>query len=349
MEIINNYLNKEEWDKFVAVNSEPASFLQSYGWGEFNEKILGHRVLRWLVVENKKPAMALSIIRKKLARAMYYYYCPRGPVWQKSEGEKRFAAYKLLIKKVKGDLGEAVFARVSPPYEFKDYLSGFIKRLGLVKPKILVHGKEPGKTLILDLLKSEDDLLSDMRPKTRYNIRLAERKGIKVKLINEATKKKGIEIFNQLTEITARRDKIKIYDKAYYRELINFFCEHNKNLNLKLYLAEYNGQPLSAAIVVYFGKTATYLHGASADTHRELMPNHSLQWAIIKEAKAAGMAVYDFWGVSEHRPNWAGLTRFKRGFGGREISYLGTWDFVLNKKWYNLLRLLKILKKICLR
>jgi lipid II:glycine glycyltransferase (peptidoglycan interpeptide bridge formation enzyme) len=346
MDIIVDQNNSDEWDDFISANSEPVSFLQSFDWGEFNKIILGSQIERWTIKNKNKSVMKLQIIHKKLAGNYYFYYCPRGPVWQKGEGEEKFIAYKFILDKLRKSNDHVIFARVCPPYEYKNYLVGFIERLGLQKPKLLVHSKEPDKTLILDLLKSEDDLLLEMHHKTRYNIKLARKKGIIVREMTAMTKINDLAIFTKLSQATARRDKIKIYNEAYYRNLVDFFLENKKNIQLKMYLAEKDGQPLSAAIIIYFGKTATYLHGASANNYRELMPNYLLQWTMILDAKKRGMHYYDFWGVSEHRASWAGITRFKKGFGGREINFLGTWDFVLNKNKYLFFRLLKIIKKI---
>lgn len=346
MQIITNYQDKKIWNSFVASNSWPASFLQSWEWGEFNQKILANEVQRWAIFDKNELRIILMLIKKPIAADKYYYYCPRGLIWQKEYRDKRVALYGNLIKKVKTELKDAVFLRTCPPTEFKNYMYGFMQRFGFTKPKILIHTKEPGKTLVLDLTQSEEKLLADMHHKTRYNIRLAEKRGIKVKEMNKMTKLNDIGILYNLLKQTAKRNKIHIYSKDYYAKLINYFTDNKTDIELKLYVADYKNKPLSAAIAIYFGKTATYLHGASSNEYRELMPNHLMQWTIIKDAKAAGMETYDFWGISEKDRHWKGITRFKKGFGGRTITFLGTWDYVLNGRWYRIFRILKIFKKI---
>lgn len=345
MEINTNYKDKQKWNKFVAKNSWPASFLQSWEWGEFNQKILGNQIQRWAVVEDKILRISLMLIKKSLPGGRFYYYCPRGLIWQKEYRDKRVNHYGDIIKKIKTELEGAVFMRTCPPTEFKEYMHGFMQRFGFNKPKVLVHTKEPGKTLILDLNKSLEELSKNMHYKTRYNIRLAEKREVKIRQLQNSTKQKDIDIFYKLTKETAERDKIHIYTKDYYTQLINYLMENN-DIELKLYLAEHNNKPLSAAIVIYFGKTATYLHGASSNQQRNLMPNHLMQWQMIKDAKQAGMQTYDFWGISEKNPHWAGITRFKKGFGGKVVTFLGSWDYILDKKWYRLFKIMKILKKI---
>lgn len=348
MEIITDYKNKAEWNKFVADNTSPSSFLQSWEWGEFNEKILGNKVVRLSMLVDNKLVMTASLIRKELPSGHFYYYCPRGIVWAKDFMDKRADYYRPILKKAEAELGEAVFLRLDLPYEHKDYLAGFLGRLGFRKPKILTKTSEPKSTLLLDITRSEEDLLEKMNQKTRYNIRLAEKKGIQIRIMNYESRimDKDIEKFYQLSKEMAGRNKIKIYERSYYEKLVNFFGQGDKDVKLKLYLAEYEGRALGSIMVVYFGNGATYLHGASSNEHRELMPNYLLQWKAIMEAKKEGYKIYDFWGVSEENRHWAGITRFKHGFGGKTVEYLGSWDYVLNKKWYNLLWGAKFFKKI---
>lgn len=346
MEIVTDYKNRGAWDKLVVENSTPASFLQSWQWGEFNRKILGNQVQRWAIIDEGQLQIVLTMIKKSLASGKYYWCCPRGLVWHKDYADKRINAYGQLVKKIKIELDGSVFLRISPPYEFKEYMHGFLKRLGFNKPKILGRMKEPGKTWLLDLDKPTEELLTNMHPKTRYNIKLAEKKDVKVRTMTDKTQTKDMDIFYQLSKETAERNKIKVYEKSYYEKLITFFSTHKGGVQLKLYIAEWQNKPLSAIMVLYFGDSTTYLHGGSASEGRNLMANYLVQWTSIQEARRAGLKVYDFWGISEKRKSWAGITRFKKGFGGRMVSYLGTWDYVLDKKWYNIFWLLKIIKRL---
>ncbi len=346
MEIITNYQNKKAWDKFIMENSNPASFLQSWEWGEFNKKILNNEIQRWAVIDDDSLKITILLIKKLLPGSKFYYYCPRGLIFDKNYTDKRITAYTALLKKIKQELKNTIFIRLIPAYKFKDYMFGFIKRMGFIKPKILTHSKEPDKTLILNLTQTEDELLQTMHHKTRYNIRLAKKKGVTIRIMNDNSKNKDIDIFYKLIQITGKRDDINIYNKAYYSKLINYFFNNKIKPNLKLYIAEFNKKPLAAIMVFYFGNTATYLHGASDNSHRNLMPNYLLQWQAIKDAKKNGCEIYDFWGINEQNKHWAGITRFKKGFGGQIITFMGSWDYVLNKSWYNLFRFLKTIKKL---
>ncbi|MBU3901350.1 peptidoglycan bridge formation glycyltransferase FemA/FemB family protein, partial [Patescibacteria group bacterium] len=244
----------------------------------------------------------------------------------------------------------------------------------------LPYDIEPSQTLILDITKTEDELLAQTHKKWRYNIRLAQKKGVQVKVTScdDVNFEHYFEEFYRLvSEGTAERKNIKHHQKEYYKkqleitspqpspskgegEILNpptplskaraklsFGGAGGLNFQELLFVAEYEGKVIAANIVVIFGSRATYLHGATSSEHREVMAPHLLQWEQIKFAKAQGCAEYDFWGiVNEHTldrrgKSWEGLTRFKRGFGGKEKNFVGYWDYSLNKPWYFLYRLVQ--------
>ncbi|MFH1900161.1 MAG: peptidoglycan bridge formation glycyltransferase FemA/FemB family protein [Patescibacteria group bacterium] len=346
MELTDKFQDKHEWNKFIADNSSPASFLQSWDWGEFNQKILNSQIKRIALIDENELKMLGLVIEKKLPLNQSYWYCPRGLVWNKNYMDKEAQGYGLIMKKINKDLGGKIFLRNLPPVQKKEHLIGFLKRLKFKEPKILINSEEPEETILLDLDKAEEELLKNMHPKTRYNIKLAEKKGIRIRKMILETKDNDISIFYGLSAQTAKRNKINIYGKKYYTDLINFFTKKECAAQIKLYIAEYQNKPLSSIMVVYFGSTATYLHGASSNEHRDLMPNYLIQWQAILDAKKSGIKIYDFWGISQENQQWAGITKFKKGFGGEVFTFLGTWDYILNKKWYTIFRLLRIIKKI---
>jgi lipid II:glycine glycyltransferase (peptidoglycan interpeptide bridge formation enzyme) len=153
--------------------------------------------------------------------------------------------------------------------------------------------------------------------------------------------KEDFEKFWRLMRATTKRDKIRSHPKDYYLKQLSFFRGGSDFVETKLFLAEYQNRIVAANIIVFFGKTATYLHGASDYEYRHLMAPYLLQWEQIKEAKRHGYEIYDFWGIDEER--WPGVTRFKLGFGGREIEYVGAWDYVFQPMWY---RAYKMAKKL---
>jgi lipid II:glycine glycyltransferase (peptidoglycan interpeptide bridge formation enzyme) len=181
----------------------------------------------------------------------------------------------------------------------------------------------PSDTMVVDLSGSEDEILSRMHPKTRYNIRLAERHGVEVR-------KGGLDdltVFYRLYQETAHRNGITLHDISFFR---SFFGPKDDDAGFTLLVASLDGNPLSAMFLTYSDRRATYLFGASSDTHRESMSTYALQWEAMKLARNFGCRSYDLFGVApddnpEHPMH--GLYRFKRGFGGQMIHRLGCWEY----------------------
>ncbi len=186
-------------------------------------------------------------------------------------------------------------------------------------------------TVILDLTRSEEDLLAAMKSKTRYNIRLAGRKGIMVRQGTAA----DLPTIGAMYQETADRDGFAIRPLAYYLDAWNAFYEAGMGIPL---LAEYAGEPVAAVFLIRFGDRVTYMYGASTQRERNRMPNYLLQWESIRWAKAQGCTVYDFWGAptafNEADPLW-GVWRFKDGFQGDVVRHIGAWDYTPRPFWYN--------------
>ena len=188
---------------------------------------------------------------------------------------------------------------------------------------------QPQKTSVLYLGKSEDDLRSAMHEKMRYNIRLAERKGVEVKISIPGSGARDFESFWRLMQETTHRDRFHTHGKSYYKKLLDV---RSGTFSNELFFAEYQGEALAAALVNFHAPsgTATYLHGASGASRREVMAPHLLHWRIIQEAKKRGLGQYDFWGIDEKR--WPGVTRFKLGFGGAVVAYPASIE-ILYRPW----------------
>ncbi len=274
----------------------------------------------------------------------YYFYSPRGPI---ANPQTKLKDIKLFLRKVESLAREenAVFYRIEP-YTLGQtdiYKFGFREKAAHAPLSLQFS---PENTLILDITKPEDKLLSEMKPKWRYNINLAYRKGIKVR---EGKNLNDIKIFYNLTLEMEKRGGYKGHEFEYYKQMFEILGK--KNI-LKLYIAEYEGVPLAAIIVSFFGQVATYLHGASGNEKRELMPTYALQWEAIKEARKRNCVLYDFWGIAPpgaKNHSWSGVTRFKKGFGGEEISFGGTYDAAYDKNYYNLLKSVNRVRKILKR
>ena len=316
-------MNKKE--NFLAENSLDGGFLQSKYWANFQEKlgktfhVVKVEEMQTLIIENTLP-----IVGK-------YFYIPRGPVFgkRKKENLKLIEEIKSLAKK-KG----AHWIRFEPQKK---------QDLDLLKGIVLKSKKnhQPAETLILDLNKSEEGLLAGMKQKTRYNIRLAEKKGLKIKV---SKSKKELEAFWELVQETAKRDGVSFHDEVYYQNMLKSIPEANLEL-----LMAYKGQEVIGAILVsFYGGVATYLHGASSNQLRHLMANYLLQWEAIKRAKEKGLKRYDFFGiaVNENRKKWAGITKFKTGFAPKvePTVFPGCYDLILCPLRYIVYRILQMFK-----
>ena len=329
-----------------------ASFLQSGFWGSFKARF-GWEPHPFLVDWGTGPAVPLLVICRPLGPGLSFAYAPWGPELPPAfpadlEAGEDGAARSPLLAELAGALREklprsAAFIRFDPPWH----------RAGAeAAPPVLDRplrrapaDVQPPDTVILDLAKDEETLLMEMKPKWRYNIRLAERKGALVQQPDE----RGLEVFYALFRETARRDGLAIHSPDYYRALF----ERSRNYpgggqEARLYLASFNGEPAAAIITLFRGDEAVYLYGASSDRNRNLMAPYLLQWRAIKDAKAAGCRFYDLFGIPPNEDPghpMAGLYRFKTGFGGRIIHRPGSWDLAYRPLTAGLFRAAESLRK----
>jgi len=295
---------------------ESSSFLQTPIWEKFQQQL--GRSTYWLD--------GVLFIRYPLTYGQDYWYAPR------VDNVPDIAHIDQAFR------GHTTFVKIEPVRDSLDQL---------FKP---TYTTQPRQTLILDLKGSEDQLLENMKAKTRYNIRLAERKHISVSIYDAAESIKHLGEFMALTKETNLRDQIKSYDVDYYQKLLLVLGEA-KMANLAV--AYFEGQPLSGLILIRHQKTATYLFGASNNQQRNLMSPYLLQWEAIRFAKKSGCDFYDWWGIrvdsrlatgtptsiDQVQPTPGktyGVTKFKLGFGGEPIFYPPAFNRSYKQFWYNL-------------
>lgn len=345
---VREITDKQELNSFV-VTALGGQFLQSFEWGEF-QKVMGNRFWRFGVGQPGNILAVAAVIEHQLPFAWSYIYTPHGPVFKENLADaQKEEIIRLFLSKardltVKTKYRQEVFFRLEPRLNRED-LGNFWFNLGFIKTQAV----QPQDTLVLDLSMSEEELLNGMHHKTRYNIRLAVKHGV---IIREAQAEADLEIFWRLMTATAKRDDFHSHPHDYYLNLWKSFADTDINnqldLTIKLLIAQKGNEPLAAGLFSFFGDRAVYLHGASADSRRELMAPYLLQWQAIKIAKLAGYQIFDFWGITpakrkikanEKVNKWQGITRFKKGFGGREVNFVGAWDWVYNKLWYKFYRL----------
>ncbi|MFA4871828.1 MAG: peptidoglycan bridge formation glycyltransferase FemA/FemB family protein [Patescibacteria group bacterium] len=333
---------REKWDKFVKNNSLDFGLLQSWAWGGFQEK-LGKKIFRLAIIDDNENILALaSVIKNNLRLDKSYFYVPRGPVMslrgavigdeaifsQSKLTLDCFASLAMTIKNL-AKKENVIFLRLDPPWEDNE-----INRQQLEKNNFKFIGQvQPKQTLILDLNKSEEEILVGMKPKTRYNIKVAQNHQVK---IDEG--EKYFAGFWRLMEHTSKRDQFIAHSKEYYKKMLTSLGDEK---NLKLIVAKSENKVIAANLVIFFGHWRVYLHGASDYEYRSKMAPYLLQWQAILEAKKTGGRYYDFWGVDGNK--WPGITRFKQGFAPAEkfTQYVGAWDEIYSKFWYNLYRIYK--------
>ncbi len=324
------------WDRFVAAHAR-GHILQTGLWG-VHQAEFGWDVKRVVVQGPEGVVAGAQIFFRRLVAGWSRAYLPRGPLLDFAHLEAAqtlFAAIHRLCR-----ARRAILLKVEPNLLVTQGAAD-LGRYGFRRSD---HTVQPPRTILLDLGGSEDEILRRMKSKTRYNIRLAGRKGVQVRVGDRG----DVAAFNRLLAVTTERDAFVAHSPAYYERVFELFAPRDM---ARLFLATYQGQTLAAIIVFVLGDKAWYIYGASSNEHRDKMPAYALQWAAIRWAKARGCTQYDLWGVPDQdeqtleahftgrRDGLWGVYRFKRGFGGRLVRYAGAWDCIYNKPLYALYRL----------
>jgi lipid II:glycine glycyltransferase (peptidoglycan interpeptide bridge formation enzyme) len=321
------YPDREIWNKFVA-DSPTSPVLQSFEWGEFKSKF-GWKPIRIAIEDQGKIVAGISILKKQIPFSGFsMFYAPRGPIVDFSNRE----LFECLLAAVEDEADEqrAAYLKIDPAVpEAQAVVLDNLMSLGFVKAPKQV---QPRATFQLDLSRGLDEILKSFEEKTRYNVRLAEKKGVQVQ---ENSSEKGIKLFYEMYEKTARRDKFLIHPLKYYLALKAELFERGMG---KIFVAYYKGKPIASVVVFCFGSRVWYMYGASLAEHRNVMPNHLLHWQVIQWAKGRQFTTYDLWGIpanpSEGHPLW-GVYRFKKGFNGQLVKYIGVYDFPYSPLFYN--------------
>ena len=321
--LVKNIDSKNEREEFLAKHEE-ANFLQSWYWGEFHKKLKNEIQRTGFYENNKLVGAMLSIVEN--AKRGRYLTVPGGPIidWQ---NQNLVNAFVKEIKKIAKEKN-CVFVRVRPQLVSDDFSKNLFKKLGFINAPMHLHAE---LTSQLDITKTEEELLSQMRKTTRYEIKKAIKQGIK---ITASTDISLIKDFYDLQIQTAKRQNFVPFSYNFLHEQFKVFAESGHAL---LYNAEFNNKFLAQAFVIFYGKEAVYHYGASTDMGRNYGGAYLIQWEAILEAKKRGMTRYNFWGVSPidkptHR--FSGLSLFKRGFGGQDVEYLHAQDLIINKPKY---------------
>jgi len=329
----------EKYNKFVR-SREHTSALQDLNWGKVKE---GEWQAEAVYLEqNGNITAAMTILIRTFAKGITLMYAPRGPVCDIED----IATVKAVINeaKVLAKKYNAFALKFDPEAVYDKKLEMLYKKSGF---KVRNNDKykhefiQPIYNMILRIGgKTEEEILKGYSEKTRYNIRVAEKKGVTVRWSRD---EKDIEKFYELSEITAARDKISLRSLEYYKRMLEAYDEDH----LRIYVAEHEGQALSSAIALNYGGKLFYIYGASSNEKRNLMPNYLMQQTMIRWAIETGCTEYDFGGVFEMDKS-NGLFRFKDGFCKQEgvTKFIGEIDYVYNKTvYFAFVKLLPIYKK----
>ncbi|MEA3345117.1 MAG: peptidoglycan bridge formation glycyltransferase FemA/FemB family protein [Chloroflexota bacterium] len=334
--------DRREWNQVLAQFPQ-GHLLQSYEWGEVKGR-WGWQPLRFLLREGGERLAVASVLRRPVPHTPFcLLYVPKGPafdyedlsLWPKVLGtlEELSRRQKAIWLKIDPDLRRNVGVENS---ELEPVAEAVIELLEERGWRFSPEQIQFRNTMLMDLRPSEEDILMDMHSKTRYNIRLSGRKGVRVEEVGED----GLPQFYDLYAETSARNDFLIRPFAYYRDVWQTFLREGL---AELFLAYYEGLCLAGLILLRWEERAWYMYGASSNEERQRMPNYALQWAAIRWAKAQGCATYDLWGApdvfDESDPLW-GVYRFKRGFGGQVVRHLGAYDFPVYPLLYRLFNLL---------
>lgn len=311
-----------DWNEFIAARTG-AHILQSPRWGDLKA------AFGWETCRIISGGDGIQILFRRLGPGLRLGYVPRGPAgeaWARlqADADRACRARGAIFLKSEPDQWESPGMPPAP--------EGF-------RPSS--HGIQPARTLLVDLRGEEEEILARMKQKTRYNIRLAGRKGVRVRVWDD------LAAFHRMMVETGARDHFGVHSRAYYELAYRLFHPQGE---CELFLAEYEGEALGAVMVFAFGERAWYFYGASTERHRNRMPNYLLQWEAMRWARDRGCREYDLWGVPDRDEQaledsflersdglWS-VYRFKRGFGGELKRAAGPWDRVYRPALYQLYR-----------
>ncbi|MCJ7724745.1 MAG: aminoacyltransferase [Anaerolineales bacterium] len=341
-------LNGATWNDLIATLPDP-HLLQTWEWAQVKTRY------GWILIpqiwrdDGGKPVAAAMVLKRTIpirgfAKRMSVLYLPKGPLmdWENATLRIRVLDDLQALAKKQG----SIFIKIDPDVVLGRGIPG---TKGAVDDgnghDVLFELKQQDwrfstdqiqfrNTVMIDLSPPEEDILARMKQKTRYNIRLASKKGIKVRVGTVD----DLPMLYRMYAETSLRDGFVIRDEGYYYLVWKNFMESSYP-HAEPLIAVVNGEQVAALFLFRFAKRAYYLHGMSRAEHREKMPNYLLQWEAIRRAKAAGCSVYDLWGApdrfDEEDKMW-GVFRFKDGFGGEVIQTLGAWDYPSNPFFYRL-------------
>ncbi|OGD24911.1 hypothetical protein A2819_02705 [Candidatus Azambacteria bacterium RIFCSPHIGHO2_01_FULL_40_24] len=334
--------NKAEYNPLLITENAP--FTQAWFFGQWQEK-MGRKVRRFEIKQEEEIIGFFHTIKYPMPFGQSFLYIPHGPVIYNIQFIIRNSGFlkefrKKLIEIVKEE--NAIFVRFDPFLPRRSFSEGGFDPSKYFNKTPIAHYHsshfQPKYEWIIGLTNTEEELVNKMHPKNRYSIKLAERRGVKIKIVSENFERHFDDFYKLLNE-TAQRHNFNLHPKPYYQ---NIFKTLDSN-NAFLAVAEYDGKILLINLILLYGKTAYFLFGGSSGEHKNLMFSHLTQWEAIREAKKRGFKIYNFGGVDNNGnyKTYGGISTFKKRFGGELLEHSDSYDLVLKTFWYKLYNLRK--------
>jgi len=312
-----------EWDRLI--NQVPdAHVLQSSCWGELKA------AFGWRVVRVVHEGCGAQILFRRLPLGLSLAYIPKGPVGLSSGWRELWKEVDLVCRRER-----AILLIIEPNLFVEELESAFE-----VPPdgfSLAIQNIQPSRTIVIDISGEESEILARMKQKTRYNIRLAQKRGVVVQPAQD------LALFHRLMKETGERDGFGVHSLEYYQKAFDSFHPLGK---CELLFASYRNDPIAALMVFAQSNTAWYFYGASSDLYREFMPTYLLQFEAMLWARAKGCSKYDLWGVPDadqatleddflrRKDGLWGVYRFKRGFGGELRRSVDPWQRIYQPLFY---------------
>ena len=314
------------WEELVK-NNPVSGYMQSFFWAEF-KRMLGWETYKIGIFEKDKLIGGAIVSKYSHYKNFNFISISEGPVlpYEEKLAEQMF---HLLISEI-DKIANLTTGKLSSHLSIEPKLQTLPKYFFRFKKAKL--DQQPLKTLMIDLTLSEEEILKQMKQKGRYNIKIAQKHNVKIIKTNLD---EGLEDFLALYKQFTKRIKFEAKDPSYFQSLAYILSE---NETANFYFAKLGKENLATALVIYYGDTASFLFGASNNKEKNAMAPYLLHWEIIKQAKQNGFKWYDFYSLSPDESDlshpWHGFSIFKRKFGGKEVNYIGAYDFIYNKKLY---------------
>ncbi|MFT5179481.1 MAG: peptidoglycan pentaglycine glycine transferase (the first glycine) [Candidatus Paceibacteria bacterium] len=334
----NKIESGEKYNDFIIKNK--GSFIQAPFYGSWHEN-LGKSVCRFSVEEDGKVLAYVQAIEVSLPFGQKYFYAPYGPVLNIDDTEKVLPFLKEGLTKLLKDRN-GIFFRL----DFNPTLDdGVLKKYFNKASRATYKGSyfQPRAEWILDLTKPIEKITKEFHQKTRYSIRLAERKNSEIEIISENFKE-YFDVFVKLMNATSKRNGFTLHPEEYYKEVFKSIEEKKNGF---LTISKIDREVVGVFLFITYGKEAMYLYGASGDSYRKVPYSHKAQFESIKHAKSLGLEKYNFGGISSNEnkvPSLKKLTLYKKRFGGETLNHSSFFDIVNKKIWYKLFVLRKMMK-----